>query len=83
MIVDYINGYYGYMGLTENPKKGKHQNIPLIKNPQKGNKKPAYLRKKIEYDTEDKFYNEQLSNYNLTKIDKNYFNDYVKIHKKR
>lgn len=52
MIVDYINGYYGYMGLTENPKKGKHQNIPLIKNPQKGNKKSACLRKKIEYDSE-------------------------------
>lgn len=36
LIVDEKVSSYGYMGLTENSKKGKHhRNIPLLKNPKK------------------------------------------------
>lgn len=84
LIVDYYNGKYGHMGLTKSPKKGKHhRNIPLTQNPQKLNNTPAYLRKKIEYDTEDKFYNERLKNYSLSNKDKKYIQNYVNRHKKR
>ena len=89
LIVDYYNGEYGHMGLTKEPKKGKHhKNIPLTVNPNRSLHKQnkiskSYLRKKIEYDTEDKFYDQRLSNYKLSNEDKIYISDYVKRHKKR
>lgn len=84
LIVDYNDGFYGHMGLTKSPKKGKHhRNIPLKINPQKNNSKPAYLRKKIEYDAEQKFVEKPLKDYVLSKQDKNYIVEYVNKHKKR
>ena len=91
LIVDYYNGEYGHLGLTESEKKGKHhRNIPLTENPdrnihkKKNNKVVrSYLRKKIEYDTEDKFYDKPMKNYWLSKEDKKYVSEYVNKHKKR
>ncbi len=83
LIVDYQNGEYGHMGLTEKKNKGKHhRNIP-IKNPKQGDNSPSYLRRKIEYDSEDKFYNNSLSNYKLDNEDKLKLSEYVKKHKRR
>lgn len=70
LIVDENNVNYGFMGLTEKRKKGKHHNnIPLIKNPKKGDSRPAYLRKKISYDIKENF-GEILKDYNLSNKDK-------------
>ena len=84
LIVDYYNGEYGHMGLTEEKFKGKHhRNIPLIKNPKIGDARPAYLRKKIEYDTEDMFVEQVLDKYKLSEEDKKYLISYINQHKKR
>lgn len=60
---------FGYMGLTESEKQGHHKNIPLSKNPKKGDTRPAYIRKELRYDTSDNFYG-ILEDYNLTSKDK-------------
>ncbi len=83
LIVDEENNNWGYMGLTEQKKKGKnHYNIPLSKNPKKGDTRPAYLRKQINYADKKKF-EKRLSNYKLSQKDLNYIYDYVEKHKKR
>jgi len=77
LIVYENSSSYGYMGLTENSKKGKHhRNIPLLKNPKKNDNRPAYLRRKIDYDIKDNFGN-VLQDYKLSKEDKRFITDYV------
>ena len=68
LIVDEEAEKYGYMGLTESEKQGNHKNIPLTKNPKKGDKRPAYLRQELRYDTKDSFV--ELENYHLAQEDK-------------
>lgn len=68
LIVDEENEQYGYMGLTESEKQGHHANIPLTKNPKKGDKRPAYLRREIRYDTKDNFV--EVEDYHLSNKDK-------------
>ena len=83
LIVDENDNEYGFMGLTSAKKKGRgHNNIPLLFNPQKGNIKTSYLRRKIEYD-DKKYFGEVLINYCLSKIDEERIKSYVKRHKKR
>ena len=69
LIVDENKSEFGFMGLTESPKRGHHKNIELSKNPEKGNTKPAFLRKELRYDSKENFY-EILKDYNLTEKDK-------------
>ena len=38
LIVKKDNDRFAFMGLTESPKRGHHNNLPLIKNPEKGKK---------------------------------------------
>ncbi len=77
LIVHEGTGYYGFMGLTESKKRGtKHYNIPLSKNPKKNDKRPAYLRKQIDYDVKDNF-GDILRDYNLSSKDKRYVQDFV------
>lgn len=90
LIVDFQDGFYGHMGLTEQKAKGKHhRNIPLDKNPKidpktkKRDQRPAYLRKKIEYDDEKSFYDKPLDDYKLSASDKQKVKAYVATHKKR
>lgn len=83
LIVDADQKDFGFMGLTKSSKKGKHhRNIPLKKNPEKGNPNKAFLRRKIVYDNKDNF-EAVLSNYNLSKEDREFVVDYVNKHKKR
>lgn len=90
LIVDFSDGLYGHMGLTEEKAKGKHhRNIPLDKNPKidkktkQRDKRPAYLRKKIEYDNEQAFYDKRLDNYQLSSTDRQKIRTYVEKHKKQ
>lgn len=81
LIVDEKSTQYGYMGLTESKYKGKHhRNIP-ISNPKKGDNRPSYLRRKIEYDTKNNFgdvlVDYRLSDEDIDKIIK-YLNKHVK-----
>lgn len=70
------------MGLTSSKTKGRgHKNLALIKNPQKGNNKKAYLRRKIEYDLKTKF-SEILKDYQLSPEDIEFIIKYVNDHKK-
>lgn len=69
LIVEEEGKVFGYMGLTESEKQGHHKNIPLSKNPKKGDTRPAYIRKELRYDTSDNFYG-ILEDYNLTSKDK-------------
>lgn len=70
------------MGLTSSKKNGKHYNIPLAYNPQKGKNSKSYIRKSINYDLKSMF-GEVLSDYNLSDEDINFIIDYVKKHKKK
>ena len=83
LIVGEDKNDYEYMGLTSKKSKGKHHNnIPLSTNPQKGNTRPAYLRKKISKDAKTKF-SAVLDDYKLSAKDKAYVMEYVNKHKKR
>lgn len=83
LIVDITNQEYGYMGLTEHRKKGKHHNnIHLTKNPKEGDLRQANLRKKVKYDVKDNF-GDILKNYKLSKEDKKYIINYLSKKKKR
>ena len=68
LIVEEDNKNFGFMGLTESPKRGKHKNILLGKNPKKGDKRSAYLRNELRYDSKNKF-EEILKDYNLSEKD--------------
>lgn len=82
LIVSENKTNFGYMGLTEQKYKGQnHRNLPLLDNPRIINKKkrdprPAYLRKKIEYDKRENF-SEPLNNYKLSAKDKKRVSDYL------
>ena len=83
LIVDSTNNEFGFMGLTTSPYKGKHhKNLKLKQNPQIGNKRQSYLRRKIEYDQKEMF-EEILKNYNLSKEDINFIKTYVEKHKRK
>ena len=69
LIVEENGDIFGFMGLTEAEKQGHHKNIPLSKNPKRGDTRPAYIRKEICYDNSDNFYG-ILEDYNLTSKDK-------------
>ena len=83
IIIERENDKYSYMGLTESPKRGHHSNLPLNKNPRRGDSRPAYVRKEVllrsVYD-----FDEILSNYSLSNIDRlNVLNEYNKLKKKK
>ena len=78
VIVERIGSQYGFMGLTESPKRGHHSNIPLSKNPQKEKaKERAFVRKELRYDNTSNF-SEILRNYNLSSKDKKTILNFVK-----
>ena len=68
LIVDEDDGHFGFMGLTESPKRGNHKNVPLNDNPKQGDKRKAYIRKEIRYDCKSKF-EEILNDYSLSERD--------------
>lgn len=81
LIVDENDSQYGFMGLTSSKYKGRgHKNIVLVENPQfingKRLSKHSYLRRKIEYDSKDKFEG-PLPDYSLSEVDKILIKDYV------
>lgn len=87
LIVDDYKNEFGFMGLTSSKTKGRgHKNIPLYENPQiiNGQKssEKSYLRRKIEYD-EKRSFEEILSDYVLSDVDKERLIPYVKKHKKK
>lgn len=82
LIVDENKTSYGFMGLTESPKRGHHSNIPLNKNPKKGYKGKAYIRNELRYDIKDAF-SEILPDYRLSNKDIKLISDYVNKHKKK
>ena len=69
LIVDKKGNQFGFMGLTESKKRGRHNNVP-IKNPQQGNSAPAYIRDELRYDHKD-FFGEPLADYELHESDLN------------
>ena len=68
LIVEQRGNQYGFMGLTESPKRGHHSNIPLQDNPQKGRTTPAYIREELRYDSVEHF-SEILQDYQLSPRD--------------
>ena len=82
LIVETTEKTNKFMGLTSSPKKGHHSNIPLEKNPQKGKKGKAYIRKEIREKTKDNF-DEILKDYKLSKKDKQKIIDYLEKNKKK
>ena len=81
LIVDETREELGFIGLTESPKRGNHKNIPLDKNPKKGDKRPAYIGDELRYDKKTKF-EEILKDYNLSDKDIDKILKYVKKQKK-
>lgn len=82
LIVEENDTDYGFMGLTKDSHSGHHANIPLKKNPQKGNPRKAYIRKELRYDNKDNFEKEILSDYKLSAEDKKIVLEYYQKHKK-
>lgn len=83
LIVDEDEKKYGFMGLTKDSHSGHHANIPLKKNPQKNNKKQAYLRKELRYDDKTNFEKDILSDYTLSEEDKQTVLKYFEKYKKK
>ena len=83
LIVEESNTEYGFMGLTKDSHSGHHANIPLKKNPQKNNKKQAYLRKELRYDDKTNFEKDILSDYTLSEEDKQTVLKYFEKYKKK
>ena len=82
LIVEQENDTLGFMGLTEDPKNGHHNNIPLTKNPKKKDKRKAYLRKELRRDKLENF-GEILEDYNLSKTDKQAVIEFLEQRKKK
>ena len=92
LIVDEKSDEYGYMGLTHQPKRGHHSNIPLYDNPEifylSGKiirkKEKSYLRDNIEYDKKNNF-DDPLDNFVLSDRDRISVVNYVEylMHKKK
>ncbi|MBO5020899.1 MAG: hypothetical protein J6K61_03875 [Clostridia bacterium] len=68
VIMSKHDGTFDFIGLTESNKRGHHKNIPLTKNPEKGNLNPAYFRDEVRNLPIDRFL-EPLKNYKLSKKD--------------
>jgi len=81
LIVDKKGNKFGFMGLTESPKRGHHKNIE-INNPQKNKSGKSYIRNELRYD-DKKHFSEPLKNYKLH--NENYVKiiDKVNKHKKK
>ena len=69
MIVDETNDEFGFMGLTESSKRGRHKNIPLSQNPKEYDKKSAFK--------------ETLKDYKLSENDISKIMKYIEKHKKK
>lgn len=82
LIVEETKQEYGFMGLTESPKRGHHKNIELTKNPQKGNTAKSYIRDELRYDDKSNF-GDILSDYNLDKKDMAKILKYLEKRKKK
>lgn len=82
LIVDEKKDNYGFMGLTESPKRGHHKNLELSRNPQKGKTDKAYLRDEVRYDKKQNF-GKILEGYNLSEEDKIAVLNYLKRRKKK
>lgn len=82
LIVDEKKDNYGFMGLTESPKRGHHKNIELQKNPQSGKANKAYLRDEVRYDNKQNF-GKILEGYQLSDEDKRAVLSYLKRRKKK
>ena len=82
LIVDETNDEFGFMGLTESSKRGRHKNIPLSKNPKEGDKRPAFIRKELRYDKKSAF-KETLKDYKLSENDISKIMKYIEKHKKK
>lgn len=82
LIVDETSADYGFMGLTESPKRGHHKNIELSKNPQKGNTRKSYIRTELRYDNKNNF-SEILKSYNLSMQDKEAILKFIERRKKK
>ena len=82
LIVDETETEYGFMGLTEESKSGHHSNLMLTKNPKRGDKREAYIRKELRYDNQDNF-GKVLEDYNLSQADKQAIIKYIKKRKKK
>lgn len=64
-----IGDTYDFIGLTESSNRGHHKNIPFARNPEKGNKNPAYFRDEVRNLPVDRF-SEPLANYKLSGKDR-------------
>lgn len=82
LIVDEKKDNFGFMGLTEAPKRGHHKNIELSKNPQKHKENKAYLRDEVRYD-EKRNFGDILEDYKLSNEDKKAVIDYLEKRKKK
>ena len=82
LIVEEKKDNFGFMGLTEAPKRGHHKNIELSKNPQKQKTSKAYLRDEVRYD-EKKNFGEVLEDYKLSNEDKKAVIAYLEKRKKK
>lgn len=82
LIVEEKGNTLGYMGLTEATKQGHHNNIPLTKNPKKGDTRPAHIRKEVRHDTSDNFHG-PLEDYKLAKEDKKKIKEWLKQREER
>ena len=69
IILEKENDTYYYMGMTESAKRGKHANILLLRNPKRGDARPAYVRKEYLKRPIEDFYG-ILRNYRLSDEDK-------------
>ena len=82
LIVDEHKNEFGFMGLTSSKHKGKrHNNFPLINNPQtidgKRVNNKSFLRRKIEYDDKSTF-GKILKDYTLSNIDEIRVREFIK-----
>ncbi len=85
LIIERKDDTFGFLGLTKSHKRGHHSNLPLLKNPQKGNANPAYLRDDLRYESTKRF-EEILTDYRLSREDKKRvlaYIEYLKAKKKR
>ena len=69
LIVEEKGNIFGFMGLTESEKHGHHRNIPLSKNPKKGDTRKAYIHTDLRYGP-SKDFEGPLEDYKLDSRDK-------------
>lgn len=68
LIMKKENETFEFIGLTESSKRGHHKNYPLLKNPQKGNTSPSYLRDELR-NKPISYFSEPLNDYKLSEKD--------------